>query len=79
MSRKPDGWKELETEWSAPGLYYGGYPEGVELVFEGRKPVFVDAETARRLAARIMRDFGETETGFVPFKERGPINPSPKN
>lgn len=79
MIDKPEGWNEPDTEWSTPGLFYAGYPKGVELIFEGRKPIYIDAETARRLAARIVRDFGETQTGFVPFKDRGPISPLQKN
>ena len=52
-SRKPRDWKTTDAEWSGPDVYYGACRKGVELQLGNRKPVFLEAETARRLAARI--------------------------
>lgn len=67
-----------DSEWSthtAEGqiLYYAAYSEGVVLHAAKREPIFINAETARRLATRIFRDFGATETGRDPFAGAGPV------
>lgn len=63
---------EPDAEWSTYSpeghvLYYAAYSEGIVLRLGDGSPIFIVAELARRMAARVIRDFGPTKTGNVPF------------